>query len=371
MYDAIQKHKRNLLAMKLQELRPTVYLIPIKYNTKNWEEPDFKNTGTAFTGEWGYGHEEWNNSELNDFEMNGVKWHAFHTQGLWNAPEGIEGENVVFVFISRRCGEFNGLVINPIHNDSKEARKIAEKVRLKNRGEHLQKGVLRHRRGMTTEMFKNHWEDPYDGWKFGFRWKALKENFIWFDNPISVRRQILNPEKMVWGMHYNSPQKLEGIVAQKFLENLLGCESADLSKVVVAAINWDASDELNSENCARFVENAFAEYQENPVVWTCRPKHFSGIDERKQNRELKKRLPKMTHVWIVDYDGCSFLNLDGLSSELYEIMRNKKGEVVGLLKSRSEIPFSPSNLDSRKFPKPIDDEPITFAPLSDVEWDNA
>ena len=156
-----------------------IYLVPIKPNSNNWGQPDFKKIGTAFAKKWGYGHEEWNNSEKNDFVLNNQKWRAFCIQGFYNKDEKTFNlEHKMFVFISSTKGVFNGIVVDPVMNSAKEAKNIGTKVHLKDRGTFLWNGISNSRLKIKKTDFEHMWNQSGDGWKNGFRWMALKENFI-------------------------------------------------------------------------------------------------------------------------------------------------------------------------------------------------
>lgn len=138
-------------------------------------------------------------------------------------------------------------------------------------------------------------------------------------------------------------------------------------KVVVAVINWDMTDEMNSDNVAEYVAEAFREYENNPVTWNHYPKYIHG-DERVKQRHLKSRISRRTHIWIVDYNSEASLPLDGLITDYYRIKKDKTGN-VRLTKSKANAPCLIECLDSAKLPCSVDDDPITFMLLEDLIWD--
>ena len=203
----------------LIKMNPVIYLVPIKPNSRNWVEPDFRKIGTAYAKKWGYAHEEWNNSPDNEFKMYGKKWQAFETQGIWKDSENFEGRNVVLFFISSTNGIFNGIAINPKQNNREEKRKIAELVHLKDRGGWLWNEIHSWNSKKRKNRFDTYWKNEKSGWKIGFRWRALKNNFVWLDSPVRLNRMDFDAKKK-WGMRYNSPQKLDNDEAKKFLHCL-------------------------------------------------------------------------------------------------------------------------------------------------------
>ena len=209
----------DLLVDKLIKMNPVIYLVPIKPNSKNWVEPDFKKIGTAYAKKWGYAHEEWNNSTDNEFKMYGKTWQAFETQGIWKDSENFEGKNIALFFLSSSKGVFNGIAINPVQNNIKEKRCIAKLVHLKARGAWLWNEIHSWNSKKRKDRFDKYWENKNTGWKMSFRWRALKNDFIWFDRPISLNR-IFFDKKSKWGMRYDSPQRMDFDIAKKFLNCL-------------------------------------------------------------------------------------------------------------------------------------------------------
>lgn len=230
---------RNKYSAECSDVILDIYLIPIKPNTKNWTEPDFKKLGTAYAKKWGYGHEEWNNSPKNDFSQNGQKWHAFHSQGFYDKdPKKFNSEHKIFVFMSGSGGVFNGVALNPILSTDKEARSVGNKVRLNKRGKLLWEGIHKCCPNLKESKFTENW-NSLDGWKGGFRWKVLKKNFIWFDKPVIIQRSQID-SKSKWGMHYGAPQKLNEKIRMKFWEALR--ESISYTKHSLDAVEIEQYD---------------------------------------------------------------------------------------------------------------------------------
>lgn len=137
-------------------------------------------------------------------------------------------------------------------------------------------------------------------------------------------------------------------------------------EVVVAVINWNMTDEMNSDNVAGYVAEAFREYKNNPVTWNRHPKYIHG-DERVKQRHLKSLISKTTHIWIIDYNSDASLPLDGLITDYY-IIKKDKTENFSLVKSKANAPCSVECLDPTKLPSSVDDDPITFMLLENLIW---
>ena len=270
MEAAMKNTAKKHVVAEYSEIYQDIYLIPIKPNSKNWTEPDFQKFGTAYPQKWGYGHEEWNNSKKNDFIQNGKKWHAFHSQGFSNIDsKSFNQTHKIFVFISSSNGIFNGLAIAPILNSEREAKNIGIKVHLKNRGIFLWNGIHKALPKLKKSEFTKKWNKSLDGWRGGFRWKVLKNNFIWFDKPIMIKRTEFD-SRQKWSMHYNTPQKLSP-EASRFFWELLRKKDTSLNETL-------ANIEID-------------QYDPNELIGTCREegakrKIWINVYERsKKNRD--------------------------------------------------------------------------------------
>ena len=129
-------------------------------------------------------------------------------------------------------------------------------------------------------------------------------------------------------------------------------KAIDVAKVIVAAINWDASDDdMDSRSVRQFVAKAFSEYKQ------------------KKRHKLKSRIANATHMWILEYNDEDIrespVSLECLNSTFYMI--KKKGQNIGLVKSKTKISLSTKNLDANKISRAILDEPIAFAFLEDLK----
>ena len=254
-------------AVECSDVISDIYLIPIKPNSKNWREPDFKKLGTAYAKRWGYGHEEWNNSPKNDFSQNGQKWHAFHSQGFYDKDlKKFNSECKIFVFMSGSEGVFNGVALNPILNTNEEARSVGKKVHLNKRGKLLWEGIHKCCPNLKKSNFTEKWNSS-DGWKGGFRWTVLKKNFIWFDKSVIIPRSQID-SKSKWGMRYNSPQKLNDEQKWKF---------------------WKILSRFLAKSSLDYIETE--QYDPNELTGSCRKEGFAkkiwvnAYERNKKNRD--------------------------------------------------------------------------------------
>ena len=219
-----------------------------------------------------------------------------------------------------------------------------------------------------------------------YHYKCSYENSLLFERPIQNASEKIFPRKehhdCVWGVNAVREIKIKPERVIKMIDKWLKGTSRyskwiDLkgkiydyqafnpSKVIVAVINWDMTDEMNEDNASQYIAEAFNEYQQNPITWNRNPQSFHHIEERQKQRKLKSLVAKVNHVWKVDYNSDASIPLDGLDSDYYEIKRNGDGNVV-LIKSKEKIPFSALCLDPSKLPSSVEDDAITFVLLKDL-----
>ena len=77
-------------------------LKPILWNNKGYVAPSgVRAASNSFPGQWGFGHEEWNNSERLQLVEEGLSYRIFHTEGAKAAPvEENAGQTFVFMTAS-------------------------------------------------------------------------------------------------------------------------------------------------------------------------------------------------------------------------------------------------------------------------------
>lgn len=220
-----------------------------------------------------------------------------------------------------------------------------------------------------------------------YHYKCSYENSLLFKRPIPNASEKIFPRKehndCVWGMNAvreikKKPERVIKAIDQQLKgtrqyskwislkEKIYEYQEFDSSKIVVAIINWDMTDEMNSNNVTKFVADAFQEYERNPITWI-RCSKYIREKERVKQRHLKSQISDATHIWIVDYNSDTSLPLDGLETDYYKITRNKIGK-VGLVKSKNKVPCTIECLDPTKLSSSVDEEPITFMFLEDLIW---
>ncbi len=192
-----------------------------------------------------------------------------------------------------------------------------------------------------------------------------------FDYKNAVKSIWVEPLPPGWILFDRARDELKFLASKISRSNLYKqqepCKEIKLKdKVILAIINWDLTDEMNSNNVTKFVADAFQEYERNPITWIRCSKYIREKDRIKQ-RHLKSQISDATHIWILDYNSDASLPLDGLETDYYKITRNKIGK-VGLVKSKNEVPCTVECLDPSKLSSSVDEEPITFMFLEDLIW---
>ena len=170
---------------------PDFFIKPIFWNTSGYKKPlGFKATG-GFPKDYGFGHEEWNNSKRMKFSKDGVQYRAFHTERLGNSePEA--SETYVFL-ISSHDGvqDLVGIAGNATCLIDAEPRrkKLAKKLKLDE--------LWRQTWNVETvrKCFLNDQDEFLKIWKEDVKWIpnwiCPSDMFLWLDTPINIKPKAM------------------------------------------------------------------------------------------------------------------------------------------------------------------------------------
>lgn len=192
------------------------FIVPIKYNKNDYKFPDgIAPQSKDYVGQNGFGHEEWNNSLKNDFDLHGLHYRAFHTEGV---DVMSKFDDIVMILINNHEGKTNflGIAINPVLNNRDDQLFIAKKLSLYERCNELWKLDSVKSRFVSFDSFKKDvWNKDYDH----IAWRIESGNLTWFDSPKSVNpREVI--DKKIWPRRFSTPKQLTDLEAEKLLKAL-------------------------------------------------------------------------------------------------------------------------------------------------------
>lgn len=167
---------------------------PIMWNTAGYRKPSgVKVSAKAFPGKHGFGHEEWNGSDVLGFEDDGVAYRAFHTERVGYAPVNEEaGHTFVFLYASHDgVQELVGVAGNAtcLIDDERQRKELAKRLRLDKLGDQawaLPKVQALHENDRTK--FDKVWQDNLPWIP---TWKCPTEMFLWLDKPARLDSQVV------------------------------------------------------------------------------------------------------------------------------------------------------------------------------------
>ena len=171
-------------------------LKPVLWNTANYKTPSGVRADKAsFPGTYGFGHEEWNNSQRLCFVEGGRQYRTFHTEGIKNAPVQ-EYAGQTFVFMTARHGQVQqlvGIAGNAQylgHDEHKQERaRLTKLLKLGNLADDAWNQPLVQKKFLGKKAaFMKVWEKNLD---WITNWICPEEFYWWFDEPVT-----LNPQKI-------------------------------------------------------------------------------------------------------------------------------------------------------------------------------
>ncbi|OUI80520.1 HNH endonuclease [Acetobacter tropicalis] len=169
---------------------PRYYIKPIFWNTNDYTKPSGAKAVSGYPKEHGYGHEEWNNAPNMLFTERGIRFRAFHTESLGNAPvEDYDGQ--IFLFMTASHDGIQQLVgvagkATCLISDSRRSER-EQLVKRLNIDQHWQDAweleKVRDLHGENIKKFKNSWEQDLNWIP---NWKSPEDYFFWPQIPVTI-----------------------------------------------------------------------------------------------------------------------------------------------------------------------------------------
>lgn len=160
-------------------------LKPIFWNTAGYKRPSGVVANSGYPKKTGFGHEEWNNSEAMSFVEDGVKYRAFHTEGVGNLTLE-EGTNVIFMYASHDgIQELVGMAGNAtcLIGDEPSRKSLVKKMKLEGLGEQAWSLTSVRSRFVNKSAFDEAWSA---GLNWIPNWICPDDMFCWLEEPIAL-----------------------------------------------------------------------------------------------------------------------------------------------------------------------------------------
>ena len=218
-----------------------IILKPVVWNSKKYVEPSGHKATSGFAKDYGYGHEEWNNSPKNIWRGQRI----FHTEATENLLEySANGELGIIPIASHDNVQYAlGIATNVLHNSEDEMELISEEINIIERSKELWtiENVRKCFRNNQNE-FLEHWKQNYK-W---IRWRCPLEHFYWFETPISLNPKNITGKQKLTSMHGRF-QAITPLIALEIIKEYLPNEHSSPS--------WLTTGEFDEEIYKNVPEN--------------------------------------------------------------------------------------------------------------------
>ena len=186
-----------------------IILKPVVWNSNNYIEPSGHVATSGFAKNYGYGHEEWNNSPNNTWR----KQKIFHTEATEKLYEYSQhGDLGIILIASYRNVQYAlGLATNVSNNSKEEMKLISNELNIYQRKEELWKiQTVKKCFNNNKIKFENHWKNNFQ-W---ILWRCPLDHYTWFANPIRLNPKRITGKSKLTTMH----GRFQGITPQIALE---------------------------------------------------------------------------------------------------------------------------------------------------------
>lgn len=223
------------------------YLKPIVWNTNNYLRPSGVTFRSGYPKDYGYGHEEWNNSPGLTVEENGEHFRIFHTEGFGNQPlDDFAGDIYVFMIASHDGGQYlvgvaGGATSLRSDQNQGERNRLVEHLELDNRWQDawaIQN--VKNCFSNSQNSFRDHWNKDLHWIP---NWRCPAHLFLWLQNPLRLEpQQITGKTKLV--TMYSTYQEIGRRSALDILTSINQVNNADILENLKALCSTDELDAL-------------------------------------------------------------------------------------------------------------------------------
>lgn len=173
-----------------------IILKPVVWNSQNYIKPSGHIATSGFARDYGYGHEEWNNSPQNIWRGQRI----FHTEATPRLHTySNNGELGIIPIASHDSVQYAlGIATNVSNNSQEEMELISEELNIFERYKTLWEiKNIRNCFQESRRAFLNHWEQNYQ-W---IMWRCPLEHFYWFPKPIRLNPMNITGKQRLSSMH--------------------------------------------------------------------------------------------------------------------------------------------------------------------------
>ncbi|HUU27176.1 MAG TPA: hypothetical protein VM123_05120 [archaeon] len=173
-----------------------VVLKPMMWNTNGYIKPSGYQSKSGFAKNYGYGHEEWNNSPRRVWR--GYK--VFHTEAKDKLLQySSTGELAIITTASFKGDQYAvSIATSVFQNDLDERKIIAQELNIYNDWKEVWSvGRVRQRFNNNKQRFLRHWQSKYE-W---IRWKCPIAQYHHFNHPVRLDPKSISGKARLVSMH--------------------------------------------------------------------------------------------------------------------------------------------------------------------------
>lgn len=202
-----------------------LYLLkPILWNHEKYKGPSgVKASAESYPGKFGFGHEEWNNSDQMEFVEDGQRYRVFHTEGIRKAPVHQHQGQLFVLMIASHNGiqQLVGVAGNAMYlgsdEDKNERKRITKLLNLKNLRDDVWKlRTVRKRFNDNLSEFSEHFSRDVN---WVPNWLCPADSFFWLDEPVTLDPKRITGSTALPRM-FSSYQPLERVAAEIVLNSV-------------------------------------------------------------------------------------------------------------------------------------------------------
>lgn len=165
---------------------------PVHWNPAGYHSPAGRRATSGFPKDWGFGHEEWNNSDRMMFIEQGVRCRAFHTEPAGSPPIEEASHKVVFMYASHNgVQELVGIAAQAtdLTENPKRRAEIRSKVDFNKSLDDILELTRAGRLPLhDVKAMEKKWRSEE---KYLPRWMCPDDHYMWLDRPVRLDAEAI------------------------------------------------------------------------------------------------------------------------------------------------------------------------------------
>jgi hypothetical protein len=199
---------------------PRIFIKPVFWNFKNYIRPTGAKATSGYPADWGFGHEEWNNSPHNNFDEDGRPFRIFHIEGLGkfsddskthSEADSCAGDILIFMVASYRGTQYLvGIAAECTKVRADERRRLVDALNLYGRWKDAWRlDIVQSKFGYDQQAFLQKWRRELHWLP---NWKCPASSFVWLEKPAPIDPRAITGKKKL-ALRYSSFKEIDSATA--------------------------------------------------------------------------------------------------------------------------------------------------------------